>query len=101
MVQDDSCYGDADAVGELAALYVKGKPERVAPRLYAHERIKKLLEISVSVITWQNTDVVHTELQRIQKQISLTEFVTLLCLIAKRAFMNGNKRVVTRSFTAV
>ena len=50
--------GDADAVGELAALCVKGKRERVAPRLYAyaHVRIRKLPGISVvSVITTCNT----------------------------------------------
>ena len=35
------------AVGELAALCVKGKQERVAPRLYAHERNQKLSEIGV------------------------------------------------------
>ena len=72
LVQDVFCYGDADAVGELAALCVKGKPESVAPRLYAHaqERIKKLSEMGVSVVTMQHTDVVHTELKRISFTVS-------------------------------
>ena len=30
----------AGAVGELVVLCVKGKPERVAPRLYAHARME-------------------------------------------------------------
>ena len=37
------------------------------------------------------------ELKDIGKRISLTEFLTLLRLLAKKVFMNENKRVVTRS----
>ena len=49
--------GDAGTVGELVALCVKGKPERVAPRLcaHAHERNRKLSEIGM-----QNTVHVNT-----------------------------------------
>ena len=54
-------------VGELAALCVKGKQEHLAPRLYAHERIRKLSEIdvSVSVITVQLHG--RTELKHVAK----------------------------------
>ena len=34
-----------------------------------------------------------TELENVGKQISFTEFPTLLRLLTKRAFMNGNKGV--------
>ena len=51
----------------LTALCVEGKRERVAPRLYAHERNRKLSEIGVSVLKMQHKDVVHvyTELKHV------------------------------------
>ena len=67
---------------------VKGKRERVAPRLYVHDRNRKLLEIGISVIIMQ-----HPELK------STSE--TFLRLLTKKTFINGNKRVVTRSLTDV
>ena len=35
--------------------------------------------------------------ENVRKQISFTEFLTLLRLLTKKASMNGNKRVVTSS----
>ena len=67
--------------------------------IHAHQRNRKLLE---TVIAMQRTDVVHVHrAQARRKRISFTEFLTLLCLLTKKAFMNGNKRVVTCSLTAV
>ena len=37
----------------------------------------------------------RTELNRVAKRISFTEFLTLLRLLTKKTFINGNKRVVT------
>ena len=48
---------------------------------------------SVSVIKMQPT----TKLKHVGKRISFTEFHTLLRIQKKKAFMNGNKRVATRS----
>ena len=39
--------GDAGAVAELAVLCVQRKPDRVAPRLYAHAHERKLSEIGM------------------------------------------------------
>ena len=36
-----------------------------------------------------------------RKRISFTEFLTLLRLLTKKVFMNGNDRVTTSSFTVV
>ena len=74
---------------------------------HAQERNRKLSEIGVQ--TMQHTDIVHvltTEVetyraQARQKRISFTELPTLLRLLTKSAFMNGNKRVANSSFTAV
>ena len=99
--------GDADAVGELAALCVKGKQQRVAPRyVHAHERSQKQSKIGISVITMQHMDVVHLHVYRTpvyraqarRKRISFTEFLTLLRLLTKKAFMNGNKYKSSDSF---
>ena len=67
--------GDAGAVSELAALCVKGKQERPAPRLYAHERIRKLLEIGVSVITVQHTDVQSSSTSKNIKFYTVSYFI--------------------------
>ena len=57
--------GHAGAVDELAALCVKGKRERLAPRLQ-RTRTDMIRKLGVSVITMQHTDVVvHTELKHV------------------------------------
>ena len=46
-------------------------------------------ETVVSVITVQHTDVKSLSMS---ERISFTEFITSLCLLTKKAFMNGNKK---------
>ena len=75
--------GDAGAVSELAALCEKRKQECLAPRLYMHKRIRKLLSQSLQC----NVGTDGTS-----ERISFTEFITSLCLLTKKAFMNGNKK---------
>ena len=87
---------NAGAVDELAALCVKGKRERLAPRLQ-RARTDMIRKLGASVITMQHTDVVHTyRAQARRKRIRFTEFLTLLRLLIKNAFMNRNKRLVLR-----
>ena len=81
------------AVSELATLCVKGKRECLAPRLDAHERIRKMSEIGVSVITVQQSDVQSSSTSETD---IFTQLLALSRLLTKKAFMSGNKRVVTR-----
>ena len=68
--------GDAGAVGELAALCVKGKQERLAPRLYVHERIQKLSETGVSIITVQHTGVQSSSTSETVRFYTVSYFIT-------------------------
>ena len=81
----------------ILELCVKGK--RLSPRLQ-RARMDMIRKLGVSVITKQHTDVVHT-LQS-SSTLETDKFYRvsyLLGLLTKKAFMNGNKRVVTPSAT--
>ena len=89
--------GDAGTVGELVALGVKGKQERLAPRLQRARRDPETGHLSHNATHGRRT----YRAQACRKRIGFTEFLTLLRLLTKKAFMNGNKRVVTCSLTVV
>ena len=75
----------------LAALCVKGKRERLAPRLQRRH-------LSHNNAT-HGRQTYRAQARR--EQIGVTEFLTLLRLLTKKVFMNGHERVVTRSLMAV
>ena len=75
LMQDVSCYGRCrpGAVGELAALSVKGKPANYAPRLYAHVRTCTCNMYTDIPWRWKHTELKHSEMVKFNR---ISYFIT-------------------------